>query len=157
MYRIVLAFAVLVLAGCQTMPSPEGTKSEVQAATQAWVAAFNSCDATKAAELYHPQAVLWGTYAPTIISTPTGIRQYFERVCSSSPPPKVTLGEQLIRVFGDTAVNSGSYAFAVVIQGQPRSLAARYSFAYRKSSGQWLIIDHHSSALPAPPAPAASR
>jgi uncharacterized protein (TIGR02246 family) len=138
------------------MTSPEAAKPEVHAATQAWVAAFNECDANKAAALYDPEAVLWGTYAQAIISTPAGIRQYFERVCSSSPPPKVSLHEQLVRVYGDTAVNSGTYAFAVVVQGQPRTVPGRYSFTYRKTSGQWLIIDHHSSALPAPPQPTSS-
>jgi uncharacterized protein (TIGR02246 family) len=156
MNRAIAASVVLVLAGCQTMTSPDAAKAEVHAATQAWAAAFNACDASKAAGLYHPDAVLWGTYAPEIISTPAGIRQYFERVCSSGPPPKVNLREQLVRVYDDTAVDSGTYTFAVVVQGQPRSIPARYSLTYRKTSGQWLIIDHHSSALPAPPQPASA-
>jgi hypothetical protein len=68
----------------------------------------------------------------------------------------VSFGEQLTRVYGDTAINSGAYTFAAVIQGQPRSFPARFSFTYRKVEGRWLIADHHSSALPGPPAAAAS-
>ena len=74
----------------------------------------------------------------------------------SQPATKGGLGEQLIRVYGDTAINSGAYTFVAMIQGQPRTLPARYSFTYRKVDGQWLIADHHSSALPAPPPPPAS-
>lgn len=157
-HTVISLFAGLSLAACQSMTSssPEAAKSEVAAATQAWGGAFNSCNAVAAAALYHPDAVLWGTYAPAIISGRPGVQQYFERVCSANPPPKVSFGEQLIRVYGETAINSGTYTFAVVIQSQPRSLPARYSFSYRKVDGQWLIADHHSSALPSPPPPAAS-
>jgi hypothetical protein len=28
---------------------------------------------------------------------------------------------------------------------------ARFSFVYRNRDGRWLIVDHHSSAIPAPP------
>ena len=115
------------------------------------LSAFNSCDAEKASTEYASDAVLWGTVAPTVISTPAGIRQYFERVCSSNPKPRVVLGEQLLRVYGETAVNSGSYTFTVFPAGQPLQFPARYSFTYRKKDGRWLIIDHHSSALPAQP------
>jgi uncharacterized protein (TIGR02246 family) len=151
-----LCFLAVALAGCQSMPSSDTMKSEVGLATQAWVSAFNSCDANKAGALYDPEAVLWGTVAPTIISSPAGVRQYFERVCSASPPPKVTLGEQLIRTYGDTAINSGNYTFTIFPGGQARAFPARYSFTYRKKDGQWLIVDHHSSALPAPPQPASA-
>lgn len=156
MTRVSLPFIALLLVGCQSLPSADVAKSEVQAATDAWVAAFNSCDAVKAGVLYHPEAVLWGTVAPAIISTPAGIRQYFERVCSASPQPKVALGEQLVRVYGDTAISSGYYTFTAFPGGQARQFAARDSFTYRRSDGRWLIVDHHSSALPAPPQPASA-
>jgi uncharacterized protein (TIGR02246 family) len=151
-----LALFASVLAGCQTVPSPDGTKAEVAQATQNWASAFNSCDASKAAALYDSEAVLWGTVAPVVISSPLGIRQYFERACSSSPQPKVVLGEQLVRVYGETAINSGSYTFTVFPGGQARQFPARYSFTYRKKDGQWLIVDHHSSAAPTPPMPASA-
>lgn len=150
-------FLAVALVGCQSLPaSSDAMKSEVGLATRAWAAAVNSCDANKAAALYDPEAVLWGTVAPTIISSRAGVRQYFERVCSANPPPKVTFGEQRIRVYGDTAVNSGMYTFTIFPGGQARAFPARYSFTYRKEDGQWLIVDQHSSALPAPPEPASA-
>ena len=131
------------------MPSAESAERDIAAASAAWMAAFNRCDAASAAALYDADAVLWGTTAAAIIATPAGIRQYFERVCSASPPPTVVWGEQLIRVYGDTAINSGSYTFSLVLQGEARVLPARYSFAYRRRAGEWLIVDHHSSVVPA--------
>jgi len=151
-----LALLASVLAGCQTVPAPDGTKAEVAQATQSWVSAFNACNANEAAALYDSEAVLWGTVAPVVISSPIGIQQYFERACSSSPQPKVVLGEQLVRVYGETAINSGSYTFTVFPGGQPRQVPARYSFTYRKKEGRWLIVDHHSSPVPAPTASASA-
>jgi hypothetical protein len=63
----------------------------------------------------------------------------------------VAFGDQLIRVYGDTAVNTGYYTFSYVRDGETRSLPARYSFTYVKSGDNWFIVDHHSSAMP--PAP----
>jgi len=90
MRHAALPLFVALLSACQSMPSPEATKSEVTAAAQAWAGAFNSCNAVAAAELYQPDAVLWGTVAPTITSGRAGVQQYFERVCSANPPPKVS-------------------------------------------------------------------
>jgi uncharacterized protein (TIGR02246 family) len=156
MRHVPLSLLTVSLAACQSMPSPESNKADVGMATQSWAAAFNSCDSDKASALYSSDAVLWGTVAPVIISSPTGVRQYFERVCSSNPKPKVALGEQIIRVYGDTAVNSGSYTFTVFPGGQSLQFPARFSFTYRKQDGKWLVVDHHSSAMPTPPVPASA-
>ncbi len=58
---------------------------------------------------------------------------------------------QLIRVYGATAINTGYYTFSYTKDGENKSIAARYSFVYLKRNGQWLIVDHHSSAMPVPP------
>jgi uncharacterized protein (TIGR02246 family) len=151
------ALMAISLAGCQSMPSSEFTKAEVGQAAQNWAAAFNSCDSAKATALYDNEAVLWGTVAPVIITSSAAIQQYFERACSSNPKPRVVFGEQHIRVYGETAINSGAYTFTVFPAGQPLQLPARYSFTYRRKDRQWLIVDHHSSALPSPPQSSASR
>ena len=150
------ALLATLLAACQTTPAPEASRADVEQALQDWAAAFNSCDAEKLSSLYAPDAVLWGTVAPVIISSPPGLRQYFERACSPNPQPKVAVGEHLVRVYGNSALNSGSYTFTVFPGGQARQFPARYSFAYQRQGDRWLIVDHHSSALPSPPAPPAS-
>jgi len=67
------------------------------------------------------------------------------------PSLKVNFGEQLIRVYGDTAVNTGYYTFSYVKDGETKTLPARYSFTFVKEGGNWMIVDHHSSAMPAAP------
>jgi len=68
------------------------------------------------------------------------------------PGHKVTFGDQLIRVYGNTAINTGYYTFSFVKDGEAKSIPARYSFVYVKRSSDWKIVDFHSSAMPpAPP------
>ena len=43
------------------------------------------------------------------------------------------------------------YTFSYVKDGETKSLPARYSFTYVKSGEHWLIVDHHSSAMPSAP------
>jgi len=151
MHRMTFAVAVSVLVGCASAPADNASRADIAAVTKSWESAFNDCSPERLAALYHPDAVLWGTVAQTIISTPAGVRQYFDRACAAKQPFKVAIGEQFIRVYGDTAVNSGTYTFSRTVDGQLRSGGARYSFTYRKVSGTWIIADHHSSLIPAAP------
>lgn len=132
------------------MPTSNADTAGVEAATRAWIEAFNAGEPSGICALYHPDAVLWGTTAPSIITTPGGLRRYFEGHCAAESPPTVTLTGQYPRVYGDTAINSGSYTLSVHLQGQLRALPARYSFTYCRVGGQWRIVDHHSSFVPEP-------
>jgi hypothetical protein len=48
--------------------------------------------------------------------------------------PKLTVkfGEQFIRVYGDTAVNTGYYTLSYTKDGETKSIPARYSFTFVK-------------------------
>ena len=43
------------------------------------------------------------------------------------------------------------YTFSYAKDGETKSIPARYSFTYVKDGNDWKIVDHHSSAVPAPP------
>lgn len=45
----------------------------------------------------------------------------------------------------------GYYTFTYTKNEETQTLPARYSFVYVKRNGQWMIVDHHSSAMPLPP------
>lgn len=151
MLRAAFVTTSLVLASSQAVPATDSDRAGIQAASQAWSEAFNTCDPAKLAALYPPDAVLWGTFSQDAIPTPAGIRQYFDRACSIVPPIKVTFDQQLVRAYADTAINSGKTTFTRIVDGEPRLTPGRYSFTYRNVNGQWLIADHHSSVVPGMP------
>ena len=128
--------------------------AEIKASLQRWIEAFNLRNPAQICALYHPEAVLWGTTAQALITSPDGLRQYFEGHCAALTPLTVTLTDQRVRVFGDVAVNSGSYTLTTVIQERLIGMPARFSFTYRRTGGDWLIVDHHSSWVPGSQAPA---
>ena len=126
-----------------------GPKEEVGAATQAWVDGMNSHNAEQVVALYDAEAVLWGTRSATLRDTPATVRDYFKILQSVPPSYKVVLDEQRIRIYADLAINTGSYTFSEERDGKAITRPARFSFFYRNRDGHWLIIDHHSSAMPA--------
>jgi uncharacterized protein (TIGR02246 family) len=132
-------------------PAVAGPKEDIAAATAKWADVFAQNNPDTMQALYATDGVLWGTLSPTVRSDPTAVRAYFVAAFTALPQAKVTFGDQLIRVYGNTAVNTGYYTFSYVKDGETKSIPARYSFAYVKDGDAWLIVDHHSSAMPAPP------
>lgn len=136
---------------------PTSTAHErIAAATAAWVDAFNKRDTAGIVALYDAEAVLWGTSAQRMAAGPAAIAEYYKNLdAPQRSPVTASIGEQRIRVYGDTAIDSGTYTFWIVRDGKQEPVPARYSLVYRNRDGKWLIVDHHSSRLPAPSAPSA--
>ena len=123
-------------------------KDDVAAATAAWGQALGQDDPDKVLPFYSEDAVLWGTLSPTVRASRAALRDYFVGAYKALPGLKVTFGDHLIRVYGETAVNTGYYTFSYLKDGEAKTLPARYSFTYVNNGGRWLVVDHHSSALP---------
>jgi uncharacterized protein (TIGR02246 family) len=141
---LILSFVLFGIAGAAWA----GDKEDVAAATAKWAEVFVLDDPDPILSLYDTEGVLWGTISPTRRDTPDALRDYFVKAFKALPGHKVTFGDQLIRVYGNTAINTGYYTFSFVKDGNPTSLPARYSFVYVKRNGDWKIVDHHSSKSP---------
>jgi uncharacterized protein (TIGR02246 family) len=128
-----------------------GPKEDVAAATMKWGETLGQDDPDKVLALYAPDAVLWGTLSPKVRADRAALRDYFVTAFKVLPNLKVSFGEQLIRVYGNTAVNTGYYTFSFGKDGESKTLPARYSFTLVKDGENWMIVDHHSSAMPPPP------
>src|SRR2546425_11596710 len=143
---VVLSLGMLLTASVASA----GPKEDVAAATMKWGQTLGQNDPDKVVLLYATDGVLWGTLSPTLRSDRAALRDYFITAFKVLPGLKVTFGEQLIRVYGGTAVNTGYYTFSYIKDGETKTLPARYSFTFVKEGENWMIVDHHSSAMPAP-------
>ena len=153
MRTLICVLAVALSSACATGTGTGAadTKDQVASVTQAWAEAMTSHDAERVLALYDSDAVLWGTRSPTLRGTPATVREYFNILRTVPPSYKAVLGEQRIRIYGDTAINTGTYTFSEVRDGKEIVRPARFSFVFRNRDGRWLIVDHHSSAVPSTP------
>lgn len=149
--RVLAILLALSLSGCAISDDRhgEGVAADVSAATAAWVTAYNSRDPARITALYDSEAVLWGTVSSSLKKGPAGVPAYFKDA-GKRPEARVAIVEEVPRVYGDVAVNSGAYTFTDVRDGKNVTNPARFSFVYRKREGRWLIVDHHSSRMPVP-------
>jgi uncharacterized protein (TIGR02246 family) len=121
--------------------------AEVDATTQQWVAAFNRKSAAEIVALYAPDAILFGTSSPVLRDTPEKVRDYFKSIADLGDAT-IAIGEHHVRVFGEVAVSTGFYTRSSSQTGVVVKNPARFTFVYQHRAGKWLIVDHHSSALP---------
>jgi uncharacterized protein (TIGR02246 family) len=140
--------AVLLLS---VSPAIADEKADVKAAVETWgktVADGCASDPGKIAHLYAKDGVLWGTLSPSIRNDTAAIQDYFKDACVKLPKLAVEFKDHRVRVYGDTAIDSGTYVFSFEKDGAKADLPARYSFVLVKNGGRWQIADHHSSTMP---------
>lgn len=145
---------MLTCAATLAVTAPAGLAAQAvsgpAAALQAWVEAFNSRDPKRIVARYAPNAVLWGTTAKTIATTPAQIWDYFKDA-GQRPTTRVLIDSTVERVIGDVAILSGAYTFVDVTDGVSTNIRpSRYTIVLQKIGDAWLIVDHHSSRVPAP-------
>ena len=150
-----ISILLVVSAGLAAQTAAAGPQEDVAAAGQKWGTVFADNNPDTIMPLYAKDGVLWGTLSPTVRSDPAALKAYFVAAFQALPKATVKFGDQLIRVYGDTAVNTGYYTFSFTKDGETKSIPARYSFTYVKDGNDWKIVDHHSSSMPAPAATAA--
>src|SRR3977135_4326956 len=115
----------IVLLSLATVASA-GPKEDVAAAASTWAGALGEDDPDKVLPLYSDDAVFWGTLSPTVRADRAALRDYFVTAFKVLPGLKVAFGDQLIRVYGSTAVNTGYYTFSYVQNREDKTLTPRY-------------------------------
>ena len=149
MKAFVLAFALLFCFAAA--PLQAGDQEDVLAAMNAWkenLAKGTAEDPSPVTSLYAEDGVLWGTISDKLRTDPEAITDYFINAYEKLPNLTVEFKDPHVRVYGDTAVNSGYYTFTYEKDGEKKVLPARYTFVLIKRDGNWLLIDHHSSGMP---------
>ncbi|HEY4603811.1 MAG TPA: SgcJ/EcaC family oxidoreductase, partial [Blastococcus sp.] len=131
----------------QTTEGGQPTQQQIAALFDQWNAALATGNPEKVADLYAADAVLLPTLSPQIRTTRAEIVDYFAHLLPSNPQAVIT--QEIITVLDrNDAINTGLYTFTLTQNGVQQQVPARYTFVYRRTNGEWLIVNHHSSVVP---------
>jgi hypothetical protein len=86
-----------------------GPKGDVATTSSSWATGLGTDDPDKVLPFYSEDAVLRGTLSPTVRASRAALNDYFIGAFKVLPGLKVSFGDQLIRGYGGTAVNTGYY------------------------------------------------
>jgi uncharacterized protein (TIGR02246 family) len=139
----ILALALLLAA---TVARADAV-SDVKAATAKWVDAFNRKSATDIVALYAKDAVFFGTSSPVLRDSPELVQDYFKSLPTLGDAV-ITVSDSRVQVYGNVAVHTGFYTRSSAQDGKQVRNPARFTFVYEQRNGQWVLVNHHSSALP---------
>jgi len=142
----ILAIALLLATGVVRAD----TVSDVKAATGKWLDAFNRKSVTDIVALYAKDAVFFGTSSPVLRDKPELVLDYFKTIPTLGDDV-ITVSDSRVQVYGKVAIHTGFYTRSSTREGPLVQSPARFTFVYEQRKGQWVLVNHHSSALPAPP------
>ena len=133
-----------------TMTCAPITQQEVAALFDRWNASLATHDPDKVTANYAPDAVLLPTVSNKPRTNSADIKDYFVHFLERNP--QGTIDTRTIRIGCNTASDVGTYTFRLSgkIPGTTDIVKARYSFLYELRDGKWVIVHHHSSAMPEP-------
>ena len=116
-------------------------------ALEYWKAAYNSRDARRLQQLYAPGALITDDEYSAVPLSGVALPLFFDEM-AQRPTARMRWIVGNLKLFGETAVRSGEYEFSEQVGGQTKERRARYSFAYQRVEGRWLIVLQHSTARP---------
>jgi uncharacterized protein (TIGR02246 family) len=128
------------------------TSDEVEILFERWAKSLLTGHPDRVTRNYAPDAVLLATTSNTPRTNYAEIRDYYFNFLQREP--RVRNESRKIRIGCNVATDIGVYSFALngPVPGTVATLVARYTFIYEQRDGAWLIVHHHSSAMPEPEA-----
>lgn len=112
-----------------------------------WNNALQTLDPWQVARCYAEDAVL----LPTVSNIPRVNREeiadYFKHFLEIKPVGVVN--QRNVKLGCNKITDAGIYTFRVNEKGKVRDVPARYTFVYENRNGEWMIVHHHSSVMPA--------
>jgi uncharacterized protein (TIGR02246 family) len=124
-------------------------KKQIAGLFDQWNRTLQTGDPEKVADLYASDAVLLPTVSNQVRADHAAIVDYFEHFLANKPVGKKI--ETHINVLDNNSViDAGTYQFTLTDPetGEKSVVEARYTYAYEKRGGEWLIVNHHSSKMP---------
>jgi len=148
-----------LIGGCSTAPrvtvSPplrcddpaSNCLNDLMAALEDWKDAYNSRDPRRLQQLYAPGALISDDEYLAVPLSGTELPKFFDEM-AQKPTARMRWIIGNLMLFDDTAVRSGECEFDDGADGQTRTRPVRYSFAYQRIAGRWLIVLQHTTFRP---------
>ena len=120
------------------------SKEEVAQLFDRWNQSLQTGDPAKVAANYAERSILLPTVSNKVRLTKEEKEDYFHHFLENKPVGKIDFSH--IDIGCNTASDAGIYTFTYGTTG--KKVQARYSFNYQWDGKNWLISQHHSSAMP---------
>ncbi|MEZ5691798.1 MAG: DUF4440 domain-containing protein [Rickettsiales bacterium] len=120
---------------------------DISSALVDWKQAVEGKSVDKILSLYDKDAIMISTFVLQPMTKREELVGYYKKVIEN-PDVRVKIEDTHPRQFGDMAVNTGKYVLSYTQEGEEVVVPARFSFVYQLRDGKWIIVDHHSSAVP---------
>jgi uncharacterized protein (TIGR02246 family) len=124
----------------------ENVEDEIELALTNWLNVLADGNSVKMTDLYLENGVLLGTLAKEIKQGHEQLQQYFEMFLKKNPIGSIDTF--ILQNFGDICISDGTYTFELDGENGRESVAARYTYVWKKENGKWMIATHHSSVNP---------
>ena len=125
----------------------ENVNDEIESALTNWLNVLADGDPVKITDLYLEDGVLLGTVAEEIKQGHTAIQEYFDMFVTKNPIGSIDTF--ILQNYGDVCISDGTYTFELDgEEGGRTSVAARYTYVWKKENNKWMIATHHSSVNP---------
>ena len=126
-----------------------GPKDDAVQVIERWAKAFTAADVETIVSLYAPDAVFMGTVSKTIVTTPEGIRKYFEVALLGKRRFVASFVQSSVTAVAETAfVITALDKLVVTTEGNTEEVFGRVTFVVAKRESNWKIISFHRSAMP---------
>lgn len=144
--RSLLVLALLTPVSCAQWPTLRSSPGELALLADRWAVAFTKGDLNALMGVYDRDAILWGTSASSMRKGARAIRDYYGLLLAGVPGTRVALRDASARLYGDTAVTAGTYAFyGPGSDGRQTGTPVRFVMVCVKRDGAWVIAEHHLS------------
>lgn len=121
--------------------------ADLMQALQSWQDAYNQRDPDKLRTLYAPGALITDDEYSAVPMPGGAVPEFFDEM-AQRPAARMRWVIGNLKLFGDTAVRSGECEFDEPVDGQVVTRPVRYSLAYQRIDGRWLIVLQHLTARP---------
>ena len=118
-------------------------QQQIGALFDRWNESLRTLDPDKVVANYAPDGVLLPTVSNEPRTTHAQIRDYFVKFLKGEP--QGTIDRRIVKIGCNIAQDVGTYTFKFK---DGKTVHARYTYVYEWENGQWLIVHHHSSAMP---------